>query len=189
MTVRSCHLPRKAESSRKSTATPSSADVENLKKLLQISQHCDRAQAVKFITRCKLLWRRQCHAKPARYKWHTYLKNNRLSVFSSVWEFHAHNLSTYHLSGFFWKKNKFKFRLQWQQDRLGLKQKKHHKYFQYHFLRTTFPTAFPKPEPTTPCPRPVLRRHWWSICFRSLIGFKTRQSNSLHFSVWMNHRL
>lgn len=53
MNVHSGHLPRKAESIRKSAAAPSGADVENLK-LLKISHHRDRAQAINFITRCKL---------------------------------------------------------------------------------------------------------------------------------------
>lgn len=64
MTVRCCHLPRKAEYSRKSAAVPSSTDVENFK-LLKIYHHCDSAQAIHFIIGCKLQQRHQYYAKRA----------------------------------------------------------------------------------------------------------------------------
>ncbi len=158
------------------------AMLKTLKKLLQYLSTASRAQAVKFITRCKLLWRRQCHAKPARYN-DTLISNKRLSVYSQVFgNFHAHNLSTHHLSGFFWKKiSSIPF---YSAARLvRFKQKKHHKYFQYHFLRTTFPRPFSQTRANhsmpTPCAAASLVEHFVT---RSLMWVLRHVNQIPHFS-------
>lgn len=81
MTVRSCHLPRKAESNRKSAAAPSGADVEHfsvyvIKKIWSLRQCSDN----KFHCRVKSAKVNQHHAKFTRYKLQTYFTHNRLSV-------------------------------------------------------------------------------------------------------------